>query len=300
MDYICGEKNKELLWNILYENNIFDNIPNIKLADVKEIFENTITEMYNNNKNEKTSVLEINKAILEKINLKLINFKSNRFINLNNHDVKSEMVRKKMVNFDSNLELQKKSMDTILNPKKPTEINFSDDTDKPFDSKEMNIILEKMQKDREIMNIDNTNTNINNINTNTNNINTNKTISTSIDDYKIFDNIIINNNNNTDNRYIMTDKSDNKTKIYDIEELLENAKISENDVSVISETIENKSVKRMSKILKNPVQEFIENDYKHEKMFNENSKLDNINKQLITILENQKIILDKLDNLDGK
>ena len=39
---ILTNKNKELLWNILKNNNIFNNIPESRFLDVKNIFENIV------------------------------------------------------------------------------------------------------------------------------------------------------------------------------------------------------------------------------------------------------------------
>ena len=59
MEYILSEKNKEFLWNISYEKNIFFGIPNNNQDDVKKIFEYTIKNISNNTKN--SDILEINK-----------------------------------------------------------------------------------------------------------------------------------------------------------------------------------------------------------------------------------------------
>ena len=57
MDYIQSDENKGFLWNILYEKNIFNGIPNDNLEKVKKLFESTIANVsqitekrYNRNK----------------------------------------------------------------------------------------------------------------------------------------------------------------------------------------------------------------------------------------------------------
>ena len=65
MDYILSEKNKEFLWNILYEKNIFNGIPNNNLDKVKSLFESTITNVSENTKNKE--LIETNKVLFERI-----------------------------------------------------------------------------------------------------------------------------------------------------------------------------------------------------------------------------------------
>ena len=46
-DYIISDKNKEFLWNILYEKKIFNGISNDKLDNVKYLFDNVVNNVAN-------------------------------------------------------------------------------------------------------------------------------------------------------------------------------------------------------------------------------------------------------------
>ena len=48
MNILNNQQNKELLWNMLYKNKVFNNIPNKNIEEVKILFENTITFTINN------------------------------------------------------------------------------------------------------------------------------------------------------------------------------------------------------------------------------------------------------------
>ena len=277
MDYILSEKNKEFLWNILYEKNIFNGIPNNNLDKVKSLFESTITNVSENTKNKE--LIEINKEILGILNTKIQNLKYNL---LESKNIKDEFKDEKIEIFDKNLENHKSSLNKLINPSKPKEIDFADETDKPIDDNEMNKILEQMQKER---NIESNNQEI------------------KISDRKIIkaDNIMSESNevpklkieSNEANEVPKLKIESNevpKIKIESIEKLLESEVVNLNPLSdkrVNSIIINDEKLKNISKL--------IENEYKEENKINSNVKLDNINKILNNILANQEKIMSKLE-----
>jgi hypothetical protein len=256
MDYILSEKNKGFLWNILYEKNIFNGIPNDNLDKVKNLFESTIVNVSQNTKNKE--IIEINKEILRTLNTEIQSLKRNL---LESKNTKDEFKDEKIVVFDKNLENHKSSLNKLINPDKPKEIDFADETDKPIDNNEMNRILEQMQKDRNIE---------------TNNI-----------EIKISDEKIIEPDN------IMSEsKNDDvpKLKIESIEELLESEVVNLNEPvhkKVDELKTEGEKLKSISKLL--------ESEYKEESKLNSNIKLDNISKLLNKLLMNQEKIMSKLE-----
>lgn len=256
MDYILSEKNKGFLWNILYEKNIFNGIPNDNLDKVKNLFESTIVNVSQNTKNKE--IIEINKEILRTLNTEIQSLKRNL---LESKNTKDEFKDEKIVVFDKNLENHKSSLNKLINPDKPKEIDFADETDKPIDNNEMNRILEQMQKDRNIE---------------TNNI-----------EIKISDEKIIEPDN------IMSEsKNDDvpKLKIESIEELLESEVVNLNEPvhkKVDELKTEGEKLKSISKLL--------ESEYKEESKLNSNIKLDNISKLLNKLLINQEKIMSKLE-----
>ena len=79
MNNISSNENKELLWNLLYENNFFKDIPNKKTDDVKKIFEDCIINIDSNIVKENYNIIEVNKLILKDIitKIKLLKKKNN-------------------------------------------------------------------------------------------------------------------------------------------------------------------------------------------------------------------------------
>ena len=68
MNLLSNNNNKEILWNALYSNQIFNNIPNTMLNDVKKIFENNINQVESNlsiKQIDQQKLLELNKIILK-------------------------------------------------------------------------------------------------------------------------------------------------------------------------------------------------------------------------------------------
>tara|TARA_Y100001980_G_C14517618_1_gene292944 strand:- start:122 stop:904 length:783 start_codon:yes stop_codon:yes gene_type:complete len=258
MDYILSEKNKGFLWQLLYNKQIFKGIPNNKVENIKEIFENIIQNVASNTKN--TEIIEINKEIIKNLNTEIGNFKQKL---LEGKNIKDEFRDSKTKFFDKDLESHKNSLDKLINPGKPKEIDFKDESDKPIDNNEMNKILEQMQKERNI-----------------------EVAST---ENKISDKNLINLDNNMD-----SSSSENvpKIKIESIEELLETDIIDLNEEQAINKPI-NKLKKESFKI--KDVQSLLEDEYVKENKINSNMKLDNIYKLLNKVLENQEKIMNKLE-----
>ena len=47
LNYLNSVKNKEFLWNLLYEKNVFDNIPINMINNTKQLFEKSIEQSFN-------------------------------------------------------------------------------------------------------------------------------------------------------------------------------------------------------------------------------------------------------------
>lgn len=256
MDFIQRGENKEFLWNILYEKNIFQGIPDDKLDKVKNIFESVIVNVSQNTKN--NEILEINKEILTNLNREILSLKKNL---LESKNTKDEFKDEKITVFDKNLKTHKSSLKELINPDKPNEIDFTDQTDKPIDNNEMNKILEEMQKERNI---------------------TGDNVEINISDKNIIKPDTIMNNSNTTP----------KLKIESIEELLQTEIIDlKNPVNKIIEElkIEDNKIKDINDILTN--------EYNEENKLNTNHKIESIYSLLNKLLINQEKIMRKLELL---
>jgi len=160
MTYLSND-NKGMLWGLLQESTIFTGIPDDKFEHIKQIFDTT---MYEINKNKSVnSLMEKNKNTVEELMIKINNLKkkfTNNTYNPNNSSklkvvYKAEDIKKEKNNeFNLKLEEQRNNMSSLINPKKPSDINFADSTnddDKPIGSDMDRLISERLaSREREL------------------------------------------------------------------------------------------------------------------------------------------------------
>lgn len=274
-----NNKNKELLWDILYENGIFQNISNSKINEIQKIFESTIISFVKNNQDyinkidNQSDFIIINKKIIN-ILINIINqYKSNinNFINNKDNTRKNDLV-----NISNNFTSIKSDMEILLNPKKPESIDFSDKVnDDPINNEDMNKKLEQMQNDRLL-------------------------------DVKIFDKNKISDNNITENMIFknkLNIDNDDNAKSLEKNDIIE---LNDNDNKNIKQEKDEKDKKgekpsRNKSIIDNintsinGINEFILNDYDNEFKLNINRKLEGILNTLKEIKITQDLILNKLE-----
>jgi hypothetical protein len=155
MEYLSNE-NKGMLWGILQESNIFNEIPDDKFQNIKQIFESTMREinvkMINNN------LMEQNKVTVEELIYKINNDKKT-YHSTNSSKLKviyraEDLHEERNNQLNKKLEEQRKDMATMINPKKPSEINFADsvdDDDKPIGDDMDRLISERLaSREREL------------------------------------------------------------------------------------------------------------------------------------------------------
>ena len=277
MEAVSSSKNKELLWNILFENNIFSGIPNNRLETVKSIFEKNILRYVNENEN----IVDTNKKILSSVSKEINGFKETL---LRGSNVKDDFKNEKVLVFDRNLQERKEYMDKTLNPDKPKTIDFSDKTDEPLDNNEMNNILERMQKERNI-----------------------EMKTEEVEENKISENNLIESND------IMVGDNKNdvapKSKITSIEELLSENKleIEINNASPVRFQEENVKLNRppllnkekykrsASKVNVSDFNDLINEEYSRESRMNYNNKIDILLTKVSSLENKLESIIEKLD-----
>tara|TARA_B100001093_G_scaffold520407_1_gene615513 strand:+ start:1595 stop:2362 length:768 start_codon:yes stop_codon:yes gene_type:complete len=210
MNLLSNNNNKEILWNALYSNQIFNNIPNNMLNDVKTIFENNINKIESNlsiKQIDQQKLLELNKIILKNISNDISLFKKS-IVPQNNEKTKTSYINERQEEFDNKFQETKNEFDNLINQSKPEEINFKEDLDSPLETNEMNNILQKLQQQRNnvVFNIDNSN-----------NISTNKSES-----YDLSLNIIDLSNQPNLSKKEVDNKKLEKKKINNLDDLLKN------------------------------------------------------------------------------
>jgi len=138
-------ENKMLVWDMLVNNRIFDNIENDHFANVKMMFENIISGL---NKNISKSEIITNERLLELNKKVIIQIKSNISV-FKPRSVESLQDTERVLVFDRNLESAKNDFDTLNKPAVPKTPDFLLPDEEPLRSENMDAMLEKLKMERE-------------------------------------------------------------------------------------------------------------------------------------------------------
>ena len=153
--FITSKENKEVLWNVLYNNNLFNNIPETNFNNIQILFEKTIIKSLDENReiltntiSDTKNIIDMNKIILQNMVTTLANYKKSLLTPI---EIKETLKLEKLEEFDKELSAKKVSFNELITLKKPEVIDFSDvKEDDPLSSNNMNELLEKIQKERSI------------------------------------------------------------------------------------------------------------------------------------------------------
>jgi len=154
-NFITSKDNKEVLWNVLYNNKVFNNIPETDFNNIQMLFEKTILKSLDENRELSTNtisdpknIIAINKIILQNMVTTIANYKKSLLTPI---EIKETLKAEKLEEFDKELSAKKVSFNELITLKKPEIIDFSDvKEDNPLTSNNMNELLEKIQKERSI------------------------------------------------------------------------------------------------------------------------------------------------------
>jgi len=154
-NFITSKENKEVLWNVLYNNKLFNNIPETNFNNIQILFEKTILrsldenrEILTNTISDTKNIIDLNKIILQNMVTTIANYKKSLLTPI---EIKETLKAEKLEEFDKELNAKKASFNELITLKKPEVIDFSDvKEDDPLSSNNMNELLEKIQKERSI------------------------------------------------------------------------------------------------------------------------------------------------------
>ena len=285
---LLKSENKEFLWNVLYKNNVFNAIPNSKTPEIKSLFEETINnsiDFIKQNNLQNNNLLELNKIIVKNLNSNIIAYKSQMLSPIDSKDIYKKT---KFDGLQEEFNKQKESMNNTLNADKPNTIDFSDKNDEPIENNVMLLKLQEMEKERNI-----------NLNTNSN---SNEQVKLKIEELEPI----------SESNEVLQQSDVPKIKISNIEDLLEaglnsNLNIenldSNNETNTLKEEIykqnyeesrKNYFQKRDSRINITNIDEVLKQETTKEFITNNNNKTDSLYNMLTTILNNQKLIMEKL------
>ena len=132
-EQIVSLENKRLLWGIMIENNMFDKVHHTYEKQVRADFENKLQQIATSVR-ANDSILNINKQIIvqmmedtKKYSIPAQNNNNNNNNNTNNTLVTSEeILTKKQSQFQKGLKTKQEEFNNLIQPVKPTVIDFSD------------------------------------------------------------------------------------------------------------------------------------------------------------------------------
>ena len=139
------QKNKGLLWNLLLETGTFNNIPENKVNQVRDDFENKIQEIIKRDFSN-DSLVTLNKKVLQEMTVELKKYKK---LTITRSDVSNERQKE----FDQNIKIKQKEFKEFINNDKPEEITFSEEKDNPIGSEMDNLMADAIKRREAQLNI---------------------------------------------------------------------------------------------------------------------------------------------------
>ena len=139
MNNINSDENKELLWDLMYRNKMFNNLTDEHISNIKDIFDKNIKNI-SLEKHDK-SMTQLNKLIISTLVKKIKKHKENLEYSIQSKDKKTQNVMQNKV------KSKEEEFNKLMNIKKPNNIDFTLKNDKPF-GKEINNILDNTIKKR--------------------------------------------------------------------------------------------------------------------------------------------------------
>lgn len=114
-------ENKSFIWNLIYEQGGFNDIPDSRIDNIKLLLDNNVTSIINDSSNQNKSNIELNKILLKSLyeDLKIYKINENRTNNTRKEVNINEFNRK--------LENHRNDMNSMLQIKHPEPPNFQDD-----------------------------------------------------------------------------------------------------------------------------------------------------------------------------
>jgi hypothetical protein len=131
------------MWDLCNKENIFTNLDSSEFERVKSIFETNI-------ENFKTHILQTNgdNSIRTII---IANIKKDIQNSRQNVETREDISNKRKEKFDDEFQKKQTEFNSLLNHKKPKELDFSDNTqDSPLEADNLEALIQEQLKDREL------------------------------------------------------------------------------------------------------------------------------------------------------
>ena len=136
-----SNQNKGMVWKLLCDDGIFNNIPESKAAQVKDAFDKKFTTVANQI-TERDVLVNLDKRIITEMIYDIDKFKKSEEMTLTYSAAEIAQSRQKM--FQDDLKNKKKEFDALNNTPVPEKIDFSDNLDAPMGSEMDKILAEQI------------------------------------------------------------------------------------------------------------------------------------------------------------
>ena len=149
MEQVNTQSNKSMIWDILYKNNIFNNLSENDISSIVKIIDDIIYKTTNDVSLKDKTIIQLNKIIISQVNIAIIEYK-----NTPKSILKSSLKHSMQTRFEE----VKRDLDNTITLPKPIDINFQDDIS--YNNDNLDKQLEELVKRRN--SISNFTTNISN------------------------------------------------------------------------------------------------------------------------------------------
>lgn len=151
MNTFESQQNKEILYNLLLNNNIFNGLSQEAHQTIKQMFESTIKNINTNFSH--NDLMEKNKKFVQTMIQQIDLLKRETNDKKTTTDIEEiytaqDIKKKNLSEFDNNLNNAVTDFQESMKIKKPDNVSFADDDDSPLDN--VDDMLEKLQKERNL------------------------------------------------------------------------------------------------------------------------------------------------------
>jgi hypothetical protein len=149
MENFNTQQNKGAIWNLMYQEGIFQDIKDDHVQNVKADFDKKMNEISGRNSDNK-SLTELNKTVITEMINDMAKYKTVSYNNsYNDRNVTAKDISdKRQMMFQKGLEKRQNDFTNAMNERKPDKMNFSDEPDKPIGA-EMDSMLADILASRE-------------------------------------------------------------------------------------------------------------------------------------------------------
>jgi hypothetical protein len=148
IETFTSNKNKALLWNLMLEADLFKNINPANINNVKSVFESKIKAIVNSPETH-INLIMMNKLLMREI-IPDLNGMRDATPNIITNE---EMSKNKQTQLNNAVKLHKQNFDTMINTKKPNDIDFRDKIDEPLGSEMDKLLSEAISKREKELNM---------------------------------------------------------------------------------------------------------------------------------------------------